>query len=271
MPESLKAWAVGAVRSPPTCTVAPKPRGVRAATALPVPSSAGPHASICGSKKPGHETAAVPVAVPALPGARARTEIRPSRPEGSPAPGRRALPPPAPPGAESRRPPSVSVSACLFSSCQAICSGIQGRDPACQGKPMGVPSSCGSSDSRVMGGRDQCGAVTRACSPSTTSTMQQAMRKAQETQSAMTMDVVSFQGSMCCVCANTEWAFLPACRVGSPFVSGCAPAWPAAVLPPHGEAPPPDPARGGRGLVPSLTSRTMSCWPGCRRDGGATR
>ena len=42
--------------------------------------------------------------------------------------------------------------------------------PAYHGKPRGVPSSWGSRESRDIGGRDQCGAVTRPWSPKKTST-----------------------------------------------------------------------------------------------------
>mmetsp|Transcript_98660 Transcript_98660/g.211424 ORF Transcript_98660/g.211424 Transcript_98660/m.211424 type:complete len:243 (+) Transcript_98660:309-1037(+) len=59
MPASLKvsaAAARGARPKGPRCVVAPKPRGVSAATALPPPCMGGPQANIWGSKNPGHDT-----------------------------------------------------------------------------------------------------------------------------------------------------------------------------------------------------------------------
>mmetsp|Transcript_78349 Transcript_78349/g.253779 ORF Transcript_78349/g.253779 Transcript_78349/m.253779 type:complete len:387 (+) Transcript_78349:894-2054(+) len=194
-----------------TCTAAPKPRLVNAATTLPPLSTGGPHASSWGSKKLGHSTAsgACAGATSAVlgPSTARRASNATERPAPRPAPCRHG-----PAGAERRLAPSVSLSASRFSSCQAICSGIQGLAPAGHGKPIGVPSSCGSRDRRVIGGRDQCGAVTSACSPRATSMMQPPMRKTHATHSIKTMEETSLHGWMCCVCTNGGTS-LRSCRL----------------------------------------------------------
>ena len=55
--------------------------------------------------------------------------------------------------------------------------------PAYQGKPRGVPSSCGSRDRRDIGGRDQWGAVTKAWSPKNTSTWEKKTKRSRHFQS----------------------------------------------------------------------------------------
>mmetsp|Transcript_71242 Transcript_71242/g.164737 ORF Transcript_71242/g.164737 Transcript_71242/m.164737 type:complete len:306 (+) Transcript_71242:804-1721(+) len=190
-------------RGRPTCATAPKPRGVSAATKLPPPCSAGPQARSWGSKKLGHETGSGAEA----PGAwRASAATSPSTAAEKPSTARLPSASPVPPPMLSRRAPSVSFSALRFSSCHAICSGSHGFAPAGHGKPYGVPSSCGSSERRVMGGRDQCGAVISACSPSTTSTTHPPMRKIHEMARQSTMLETSLQGSTCCVALKTGTA-----------------------------------------------------------------
>mmetsp|Transcript_65749 Transcript_65749/g.166582 ORF Transcript_65749/g.166582 Transcript_65749/m.166582 type:complete len:363 (+) Transcript_65749:617-1705(+) len=90
--------------------------------------------------------------------------------------------------------PMLYSSSWRFSSCQAICSGVNGFSPAAQGPPRGVPSSCGERERRVMGGRDQCGAVTKACSPIATSTMVPKMRKTHRQGRTAQMAANNFHG-----------------------------------------------------------------------------
>mmetsp|Transcript_154032 Transcript_154032/g.493769 ORF Transcript_154032/g.493769 Transcript_154032/m.493769 type:complete len:424 (-) Transcript_154032:1473-2744(-) len=196
-PESLKDSAAEAA-APPAASgaTAPKPRGVNAAT---WPSA--PQASSCGSKKPGQDTLC----------------LTPLRAAPSPAAGidsRSAFMASKKPALESfasapseRRRPSGTLwrlysSAWRFSSCHAICSGMKGLAPAPHGKPSGMPSSCGASERRVIGGRDQCGAVTSACSPMATSTMVPKMSQTQQTGSTALIRATIFQG--CTVSASAK-------------------------------------------------------------------
>mmetsp|Transcript_88923 Transcript_88923/g.176894 ORF Transcript_88923/g.176894 Transcript_88923/m.176894 type:complete len:207 (-) Transcript_88923:366-986(-) len=100
---------------------------------------------------------------------------------------------------KERRLPMCTDPTCRFSSCHAICSGRYGFAPAYQGKPTGVPSSWGSQDARVIGGRDQCGAVIKACSPKIASTTSPRVRKVQATMHAPMTEATSRHGSTCSV------------------------------------------------------------------------
>mmetsp|Transcript_67187 Transcript_67187/g.194502 ORF Transcript_67187/g.194502 Transcript_67187/m.194502 type:complete len:287 (-) Transcript_67187:127-987(-) len=191
---------------PPRVAVAPKPRGVNAVT---LPRS--PQARSWGSKKLGHATPAGAVEISSTSSAGGKAPRRSCKAAAITAVGA------APPwGADDNRRLKFVASAWRFSSCHAICSGNQGIVPAGHGKPIGVPNSWGRFDRRVMGGLDQWGAVTRACSPMATSTMQPKMRKHQLTGNVAAMALASLHGSV--------WLALENASVGSAtfFVAFCS-------------------------------------------------
>mmetsp|Transcript_74014 Transcript_74014/g.216841 ORF Transcript_74014/g.216841 Transcript_74014/m.216841 type:complete len:403 (+) Transcript_74014:274-1482(+) len=242
------------VRGPPSCTAEPKPRGVKAARA-----PLGPQASSWGSKKLGHEMGSGAILGPASACWTVATRFW------------RACEKPTWLWVSWRRRPRFSMPTWRFSSCQAICSGMNGFSAAAHGRPMGVPSSWISIDWRDIGGRDQWGAVTRPCSPMAMSTRFPKMRKTQPTHCTACMATTSFHGWTSLLCAQAgegEWK-----RLVSPVSSslplldalplllealeedaGISPLITSFAMPP----------------LPFLISRTMSFWPGCSLVGGST-
>mmetsp|Transcript_15822 Transcript_15822/g.42674 ORF Transcript_15822/g.42674 Transcript_15822/m.42674 type:complete len:254 (-) Transcript_15822:1030-1791(-) len=246
MPESLKD---SARTSPtrPTVAAAPKPRGVNAAM-----RPAVPQATKRGSKKEGQTTEwLIPGSAAAL-AASGIDESKLFKAAERPAPVCAGVE-----GTDANRRPREYSSAWRFSSCQAICSGRKGLSPAAHGKPSGVPSSWGSRDRRVIGGLDQWGAVTKACSPIATSTRVPVMRKTHMATSTVARAATNFQGCTCWVFANGVVGL-----AASPSCSTCLPRGDA-----RGEARELfcglSPTTSSYAPVsPSLISRTMSYCPG---------